>query len=514
MEVSCFDAICYAISSACTPCFASLTLAIIAYFLYRHSFRYLWPLIHYHKFLAKCIKKLKRNGVDVKTSVSPVSAFLRTEVCAVSDHLARCSYFTSEEWTGSLQFFEGWIDSTPEAEEALRSLILEQQLRSHGDPADTDSPLLRDQIDGRFLKAMAAARSKQPTSTGDTSVPSGGTFGKMRPSPTEGRPPMAPGGGLPRSGGRPPVSAISTSQQQASSGRKSRRGKRGRRGSRASDGDASMSSRSSSMGEEGAAWNGIPPSSPYPPPHYGDPSMMQGGNYGHMPPPYGFPYGMYGHSPYYPHPAHGMAPPVGHGPPAFYGQHPPNPQWGPSAFGHGPPPEGHPHTGPPPYPMQMDPNMSLDISFHGGLHPDGMLVSPHPPVPGTPDQSLDHGPDMSMASPAWAHLDRLATGLIATPSTNRSGRAKQVAVSGGPRPNIKDQVAGAARSLVFGEGNAPADGVPPSPATLFNQSKSPRVASHDAANPNTTVATVDAPAASRSSPQPEDGSIRSHTTGS
>ncbi len=60
--------------------------------------RYLWPLIHYHKFLAKCIKKLKRNNVDVKTSLSPVSAFLREEVCAVSDHLAATSKFTSEEW--------------------------------------------------------------------------------------------------------------------------------------------------------------------------------------------------------------------------------------------------------------------------------------------------------------------------------------------------------------------------------------------------------------------------------
>jgi hypothetical protein len=60
--------------------------------------RYLWPLIHYHKFLAKCIKKLKRNNIDVKTSMNPVPAFLREEVCAVSDHLAAASKFTSEDW--------------------------------------------------------------------------------------------------------------------------------------------------------------------------------------------------------------------------------------------------------------------------------------------------------------------------------------------------------------------------------------------------------------------------------
>ena len=70
-------------------------------------YRYLWPLIHYHKFLAKCIKKLKRNGVDVKMSVSPVAAFLREEVCAVSDHLAAVSLFDSEEWMSCLQYFSG-----------------------------------------------------------------------------------------------------------------------------------------------------------------------------------------------------------------------------------------------------------------------------------------------------------------------------------------------------------------------------------------------------------------------
>ena len=453
--------------------------------------------------MAKCIKKLKRNGVDVKTSVSPVAAFLRTEVCAVSDHLARCSYFTSEEWTGSLQFFEGWTDSTPEAEEALRSLILQQELRSLVEPADTDSPLLRDQIDGRFLKAMAAARSKEPPASA-APVPST-AFGKARPSSIVGRPPMAPGGGIPRPNGRPPVLAISTSNQpQApSSGRKSRRGRRGRRTSRLSEADGSISSRGSSVGEEGAAWNGAPPPSPY-----GDPSFMRGGGYGHMPPPYGAPYGMYGHSPYYGPPSHGMVPPMGHGPPGFYAQHLPSSHWA-----HGPPCEGHPHAGPSPYPMPIDPNMSLDNSFHVGMPTEGMFMPPHPPVPGTPDQSLDQGPDMSMASPAWAHLDRLATGLIATPSTNRSGRAKQAAVSGGPRPNIKDQVAGAARSLVFGEGNAPADGVPPSPATLFHQSKSPK-ATNDTTSSDSTATTVDAPVhvpVSRSSPSPEEGSIRSHT---
>lgn len=79
------------------------------WFYHFRQLRYLWPLIHYHKFLAKCIKKLKRNHVDVKKSYSPVAAFLREEVCAVSDHLAAASKFTSEEWmevSSERNFFE------------------------------------------------------------------------------------------------------------------------------------------------------------------------------------------------------------------------------------------------------------------------------------------------------------------------------------------------------------------------------------------------------------------------
>lgn len=120
--------------------------------------RYLWPLIHYHKFLAKCIKKLKRNGIDVKTAFSPVCVFLREEVCAVSDHLAAVSLFDSDEWMSCLKHFEGWTDQSPKAIARLRALVSKQKLRAISDPRDVDSPLLRSQIDEQFLRAMAAAR--------------------------------------------------------------------------------------------------------------------------------------------------------------------------------------------------------------------------------------------------------------------------------------------------------------------------------------------------------------------
>lgn len=122
--------------------------------------RYLWPLIHYHKFLAKCIKKLKRNLVDVKQSVSPVAAFLREEVCAVSDHLAAVSVFDSDGWMNVLQHFSGWSDTTPQTESTLRVLIGQLNLRPLAEHGDVDSPLLRSQIASNYLLAMAAQRSQ------------------------------------------------------------------------------------------------------------------------------------------------------------------------------------------------------------------------------------------------------------------------------------------------------------------------------------------------------------------
>ena len=121
--------------------------------------RYLWPLIHYHKFVHKCIKKLKRNGVDVKTSVSPVSVFLREEVCAVSDHLATVSLFGSEEWMECLVHFNGWTDiSTTESILKYQQFVQSLPLRSLQEPVDVDSPLLRNQIDEAFLRTIAMQR--------------------------------------------------------------------------------------------------------------------------------------------------------------------------------------------------------------------------------------------------------------------------------------------------------------------------------------------------------------------
>ncbi len=108
--------------------------------------------------MAKCIKKLKRNGVDVKTSRSDVSLFLREEVCNVSDHLAFMSKYDSEEWTSALSHFDGWTDHASNVEETLRTLVASQQLAGLTETADTQSSLVRSQIDDKILKAIQTAK--------------------------------------------------------------------------------------------------------------------------------------------------------------------------------------------------------------------------------------------------------------------------------------------------------------------------------------------------------------------
>lgn len=153
--------------------------------------RYLWPLIHYHKFIAKCIKKLKRNGIDVKTSPSSVCRFLRQEVCHVSDHLARMSKYDSEEWTAALCHFDGWTESSPEVNEAVCRIVSGQKLVGVRESTDDAcSSLLRSQIGDTVLKAMQSARDE-----------AGRDAYAYKDAPTP--PPAASSGRGGRGGGRP-----------------------------------------------------------------------------------------------------------------------------------------------------------------------------------------------------------------------------------------------------------------------------------------------------------------------
>lgn len=169
--------------------------------------RYLWPLIHYHKFVHKCIKKLKRNGVDVKTSVSPVSVFLREEVCAVSDHLATVSLFGSEEWMECLVHFNGWTDiSSNESILQYQQFVQSLPLRSLQEPVDVDSPLLRNQIDEAFLRTIALQRdSTNSMYHPQNNTPSVASTKVTRNQPGTTTANTSATGGTTTNGGPPPI---------------------------------------------------------------------------------------------------------------------------------------------------------------------------------------------------------------------------------------------------------------------------------------------------------------------
>ena len=95
--------------------------------------------------------------------MSPVAAFLRQEVCAVSDHLASVSLFDSEKWMDCLQHFSGWVDTSPETDKIIRKLVSQIELRPLAEHGDVDSPMLRSQIDEQYLRVMAAQRSQVET---------------------------------------------------------------------------------------------------------------------------------------------------------------------------------------------------------------------------------------------------------------------------------------------------------------------------------------------------------------
>jgi hypothetical protein len=125
--------------------------------------RYLWPLIHYHKFLAKCVKKLKRHGFSdfLDPNASSVVAFLRCEICAVSNHLAACSKFNSDQWLEALEHFSGWNDLSLEAHELVQALVSRQLNVASGHESFTNtnitrlsSPLLR-KVQESFVKSLS-----------------------------------------------------------------------------------------------------------------------------------------------------------------------------------------------------------------------------------------------------------------------------------------------------------------------------------------------------------------------
>jgi len=382
--------------------------------------RYLWPLIHYHKFLAKCIKKLKRNLIDVKQSVSPVAVFLREEVCAVSDHLASVSMFGSEEWMKCLELFSGWIVMTDEAEAAYRHFISELKLRPIQEPGDVESPLLRSQIDENFLRSMAAQRDQMKADFAKKS--------KVLITPVtddrvgSGAPPMYP-------------RATSGSNTTDTSN-----------GSNPVPRQIHGIRRPRYFGWwNGSNWEQTPP----PPGIYADNSSVQSGlsTDSYHRPPSNYDYGMYQQPGYYPHPPH----------------HPPYPSSSDHSYSTGY--DSYSHS----YSYHMDVNSMYGYHYHYPVSPG--YYPPTQETPETPDgsdEAVEQDADMQ-ASPYWAHLDQatmamgLATPAKTTPHSTPGRRKNEHDSYGSMGPYV--------RQHYYGHPYPAADPyAPPSPATQFMMS--------------------------------------------
>ena len=395
--------------------------------------RYLWPLIHYHKFLAKCVKKLKRNGVDVKSAVTPVAIFLRQEVCAVSEHLAKVSLYGSEEWMSMLQHFDGWSDNN-KAEE-IRSYIATLKLRPINEPGDVDSPLLRSQIDKQLLKAMATARAQLLQEQQDANAAN-----KQR-----NKPPVHPNGKSPHG------MHVPGSQNNSRKSKSSRNG---------SHGHGSYNGWYPPAPAQG--WWGWPPRDDNSVHSALSDSVDYSSSmyHGHPPPPMHPAY--YGHHPHH----HPMYPPPG------MGMHPydyaPTHMMDPSAYyGAPPPPPAPPATvmeslvqAAPIEHQQASPS-APEANWNESESSDSNEAVP----PATPSQQLVSGlPEATgetpyhAQSPYWRHLDQATYAVMASPAATPA-RATTNTVVPTPQPLYS-------RSY-YGYPQVGAEAGYPSPATQF-----------------------------------------------
>jgi len=417
--------------------------------------RYLWPLIHYHKFLAKCIKKLKRNGVDVKQSVSPVSVFLREEVCAVSDHLAAVSLFGSEAWMDCLQHFTGWTDQN--GTEQYRAYINTLPLRPLQEPGDVDSPVLRNQIDEAFLRTMQAQREQMRESGG--SQP-GSSKSKKRADNNEASTQAAVSNGPPPTyPGRSPTAAVPRQIHGV------RRPRYFPNGSWYQGWDPSYQHQqqdSSSVHSE-LSTNSYPQAAFDPNhPHYSH-------HHHHPHPMYPSPYG------YLPHPMYApQAPPSDHsnstgGYNHYHDPHYGGPWMDPSlAYAMQQQYYHHHHHGAPPSSPYHQPIANQEAAT---VSPDEAVDQHHPATPFKYDPEK---PNMNLASPYWSHLDQatLAMGLATpakfSPSTPRRHSADTLTEAENEDDEEGDfAVAPLIRQPYYGYENT---AVPPSPATQFMMS--------------------------------------------
>lgn len=142
---------------------------------------YLWPLINYHKFLAQCIKKLKKSCDNVNdndnhngsciTSCSSILLLLQEESHGVSGQLAMASQFTGQQWSQKLAFYHGWFSTSTADEDLLRQTIWDLQFVSikssssssacEDDNEQQQQPMMqRDHIDKHISNVIEKAKEE------------------------------------------------------------------------------------------------------------------------------------------------------------------------------------------------------------------------------------------------------------------------------------------------------------------------------------------------------------------
>jgi len=134
---------------------------------------YLWPMINYHKLLARYIKKLKGTSNNNATLLS----LLQNEIFDISRQLAKASEFTAAQWIEKLAFFDGWVSTYANDEEYLRQAVSELHVKSFSNDTLSSSsnneihqkPLQLDNIDEYFSKVILRAQESQKDSNTENS---------------------------------------------------------------------------------------------------------------------------------------------------------------------------------------------------------------------------------------------------------------------------------------------------------------------------------------------------------
>lgn len=121
---------------------------------------YLWPMIYYHKFVARY---LKRYTLTLRNQA--LLSFVNDELCAVSDQITIASLFTAADWNKTLPSFHTWVDARDKeylfrGMSKLNSRSVARD-NSNENKNNTQHHLLRHSVDKCTSKSIFTAQGSQ-----------------------------------------------------------------------------------------------------------------------------------------------------------------------------------------------------------------------------------------------------------------------------------------------------------------------------------------------------------------